>query len=311
MKIALIIAACLFVLFLVVLVYIYNRTFYNSKAKARRKKPFHVPAYDKIAEEIKSVYTNLKQAEYEDVFVGSFDGLKLHAKYYHNMDNAPVAIMAHGYRSSSATDSGGAYRMFTERGYNVLIPDQRTHGESQGHTITFGINERYDIAKWIEYIAERFGDDTPIVLMGVSMGAATVTMCSDLELKGNVLGIIADCGYSSPKDIICRVIEADMHLPSKLLYPFVKLSARIFGSFDLEASSPMESVKKSKLPILFIHGDADSFVPYYMSEQLFEACVSKKEFLGVSGADHGISFIIGQKEYFKTVENFLLEIGAK
>ena len=311
MKIAIIIVTVILVLFFIALLYIYNTAFYNSKAKAKRLKPFHTPAYDKISAEIKDVYENLKKAEYEDVYISSFDGLRLRAKYYHNYDNAPVAIMAHGYRSSSSHDSGGAYRMFTERGYNVLIPDQRTHGGSTGHTISFGVNERHDIASWIEYISERFGEDTPVVLMGVSMGAATVTMCADLELKGKVQGIIADCGYSSPRDIISRVMKENMKLPPKIFYPLVRVAARLFGGFDPDSASPMISVKNAKLPILFIHGEADSFVPYYMSEMLYEECVSKKMFLSVKDADHGISFIVGQKEYFEAVDKFLLEIGAK
>lgn len=311
MKIAIITFAVILVVFILALLYIYNTAFYNSKTKAKRQKPFHTPAYDKISEEIKEVYENLKRAEYEDVYIKSFDGLRLRAKYYHNHDNAPVAIMAHGYRSSSSHDSGGAYRMFTERGYNLLIPDQRTHGGSEGHTISFGVNERYDIAAWIEYISQRFGLDTPIILMGVSMGAATVTMCADLELKGNVKGIIADCGYSSPRDIISRVMKKNMKLPPKVFYPLVRVAAKLFGGFDPDSASPMISVKNAKLPILFIHGEADSFVPCYMSEQLYEACISKKMFLSVKEADHGISFIVGHKEYFETVDKFLLEIGAK
>ncbi|MBE6686969.1 MAG: alpha/beta hydrolase [Ruminococcaceae bacterium] len=311
METGIIIILAVLILFFLILLYIYNTAFYNSKGKEKRRKPFHTPAYDAVSEEIKDIYNNLINAKYEDVYTESKDKLSLHARYYHNTDGAPVAIMAHGYRSNSTHDSGGAYRMFTERGYNVLIPDQRTHGKSEGHTISFGVKERYDILKWIEYITNRFGDDTAIVLMGVSMGAATVMMCSDLDLKADVKGIIADCGYTSPKDIISRVMKEKMNLPPKLFYPLVKLSARIFGGFDPDESSPVSSVKNSKYPILFIHGDADSFVPYYMSEKLYEECTSKKTFLGVHGADHGISFIIGQKEYFDAVDKFLLEIGAK
>ncbi|MBR5515273.1 MAG: alpha/beta hydrolase [Clostridia bacterium] len=311
MKFVIIFFSVILVVFLTVLLYIYNTAFYNSKGKEKRRKPFYTPAYNAISEEIKEIYNNLKNAEYENVYIKSVDNLKLRAKYYHNINGAPVAIMVHGYRSSSSHDSGGAYRMFTERGYNVLIPDQRTHGESEGHTITFGVKERYDIARWVEYTANRFGKDTPIVLMGVSMGAATVMMCSDLELQGNVKGIIADCGYTSPKDIISRVMKENMKLPPSIFYPLVKVSAQFFGGFDPDKASPITSVKDSRYPILFIHGDADSFVPYYMSEKLFEQCTSKKMFLGVKGADHGISFIIGEKEYLEAVDRFLSEIEVK
>lgn len=311
LPVILIITAVLLIAFIAALVYIFDTAFYNSKGKVKRQKPFHTSAFDNIHEEIKRVQSRLIEAEYEDVFINSFDGLRLHARYFHNVDDAPVIIMAHGYRSTADNDSGGAYGMFTDRGYNCLIIDQRTHGKSQGHAITFGVKERHDVAGWVEYISERFGKETPIILMGVSMGASTVMMCSDLEVKGNVKGIIADCGFTSAKDIISVVMKKNMGLNPKLFYPFVKIAARLFGGFDTDSASAIESVKNSRLPILIIHGDADSFVPYYMGEKLYEVCSSKKEFLGVKGADHGISFIVGHEEYYEAVNKFLLKIGAK
>lgn len=311
LPVILIITAALLIAFIASLVYIFDTAFYNSKGKRKRQKPFHTSAFDNIHEEIRRVQSRLIEARYEDVYIKSLDGLCLHARYYHNIDDAPVIIMAHGYRSTADNDSGGAYGMFTDRGYNCLIIDQRTHGKSQGHTITFGVKERHDVAGWVEYTAKRFGKDTPIILMGVSMGASTVMMCSDLELKGNVQGIIADCGFTSAKDIISLVMKNNMGLNPRLCYPMVRIAARLLGSFDPDSASALEAVKNSRIPILIIHGDADTFVPYYMGERLYEVCSSRKEFLCVKGADHGISFIVGYDAYYGAVDKFLTEIGAK
>ncbi len=167
--------------------------------------------------------------------------------------------------------------------------DQRAGGLSEGHIITFGIKERYDCQRWAWYIAERFGNDVPIILTGISMGAATVMMTSVLELPANVIGVLADCGYTSAKAIIKKVIH-QMGLPSAVAYPFVRLGARLFGGFDLEAASPIEAMKICRLPVLFVHGDADDYVPWSMSSENYEACAAPKRLLTVAGAGHGLAY---------------------
>lgn len=147
---------------------------------------------------------------YEDVFITSFDGLRLHAKFYAASERkAPVQIMFHGYKSSAERDFCGGLREGIDGGFNVLLVDQRAHGESEGKYLTFGVNERFDCLSWASYAAERFGNDVKIYLYGISMGAATVLMASALPLPKSVSGIVADCGYTSPKDIIfpsCAII---------------------------------------------------------------------------------------------------------
>ena len=136
------------------------------------------------------------------------------------------------------------------------------------------------------------------------MGAATAMITSGFDLPENVVGIIADCGYTSAKDIIKKVIR-DMKLPANLLYPFVKLGARIYGRFDLDKFSPIEQVKKSKLPTIFVHGDADTFVPTEMSKINYEACsAEKKKFVIIEGAPHGLAFPVARDKYLDILREF-------
>jgi fermentation-respiration switch protein FrsA (DUF1100 family) len=156
-------------------------------------------------------------------------------------------------------------------------------------------------------LIQTFGKDVKIILTGISMGAATVLMANDQNLPENVIGILADCGYNSPKEIIKKVIETDLKLPANLLYPFVKLGAKIFGGFDLEETSPLEAVKQSRIPTIFIHGETDTFVPCYMSEENHEACTAPKKLITFPDAGHGLSFLIDKERYLKELKAFAEE----
>ena len=266
--------------------------------------------YEPYAESILRGVDRVLPERYESVSILSQDGLKLYGKYYHTADKAPLAIFFHGYRSAGIRDGNGAFLIGRRRGYNVLIVDQRAHGKSEGRVMTFGIKERLDCLQWIAYAKERFGKETPIVLMGISMGAATVLMASGEELPDNVRGVIADCPFSSPKEIIQTVMRS-LKLPVRLLYPLVKLSAAIFGNFDLEEVSPAEAVKKSTVPILFIHGDDDRFVPCSMGQACYDSCMSQKQIFLVRGAGHGLSHCVDAKGYEETVDGFLDKVLGK
>lgn len=254
--------------------------------------------------QVRELMEQLKEITAEDVFINSFDGLKLHGRYYHVKDGAPLDIQFHGYNGNAMRDFCGGNKISRESGHNSLLIDQRTHGMSRGKTISFGINERKDCLSWVRYAVERFGEDTEIVLSGVSMGAATVLMASDLGLPKNVKAIVADCGYSSPKAIINKVMR-DSGLPDKLMYPFVWLGAMVFGKFNLTESSAVSAVSESDVPILIIHGGADDFVPCYMAEEIYKACRSEKKLLIVPGAGHGMSYLVDKDLYEKTVKDFL------
>lgn len=254
--------------------------------------------------QVRELMEQLKEITAEDVFINSFDGLKLHGRYYHVKDGVPLDIQFHGYNGNAMRDFCGGNKISRESGHNSLLIDQRAHGMSRGKTISFGINERKDCLSWVRYAVERFGEDTEIVLSGVSMGAATVLMASDLGLPKNVKAIVADCGYSSPKAIINKVMR-DSGLPDKLMYPFVWLGAMVFGKFNLTESSAVSAVSESDVPILIIHGGADDFVPCYMAEEIYKACRSEKKLLIVPGAGHGMSYLVDKDLYEKTVKDFI------
>lgn len=254
--------------------------------------------------QVRELMEQLKEITAEDVFINSFDGLKLHGRYYHVKDGAPLDIQFHGYNGNAMRDFCGGNKISRESGHNSLLIDQRAHGMSRGKTISFGINERKDCLSWVRYAVERFGEDTEIVLSGVSMGAATVLMASDLGLPKNVKAIVADCGYSSPKAIINKVMR-DSGLPDKLMYPFVWLGAMVFGKFNLTESSAVSAVSESDVPILIIHGGADDFVPCYMAEEIYKACRSEKKLLIVPGAGHGMSYLVDKDLYEKAVKDFI------
>lgn len=265
--------------------------------------PFYTPYAERMRQDIRK----FNEVPCEEVTTQSFDGLKLYGKYYHHKDNKPVLIFFHGYRSNAARDGSGIYAIGMNRDVNILVVTQRSHNESEGKCITFGINESRDCFSWIDYVKERFGQDTKVILWGISMGAATVLTAAGRDLPDNVLGIGADCGYSSPKEIIKSVIKG-MKLPVTPAYWLVKMGAAIYGGFDLEETSPLEAMKKVKVPVLFIHGVADDFVPCDMTHQNYEACVSDKSLVLVDGAGHGMSYYVDMKKTEEGVFAFLDQI---
>ena len=284
----------------------YRLTFYTNRKR-------HFTVFHNLDGELsdgkrrsRELIEKLISLPYENVYIQSRDGLRLHARYYHSNDGAPLQIQLHGYKSVSVRDFSGGALECLKRGHNLLLVDQRAHGESEGAVISFGINERFDVKDWIEYSINRFGDKTKIVLCGISMGAATVLMASELDLPENVIGILADCPYSSPGEIIKKVVR-DMKLPAWILYPFIKLSAKIICGFDLEAASAPDAVKRTKIPILLIHGEADSFVPVEMSDKI-AAAGKTVTYKRIADAGHGLSFIVNYETYIASLDAFLNKI---
>lgn len=260
--------------------------------------------YDEVREGIRKSVARMAARSYESVTITSFDGCKLFARYYHVQDGAPVQIFFHGYKSSSLLDSSGGSYFAQQLGHNAIVVDQRSHGQSSGNVITFGIKERKDCLRWIEYAIERLGKDVPIILSGLSMGAATVLMACDLNLPPNVKGIIADCPYSSPKEIIMKV-SRDMHFPPRLMLPFIWLGGFLFGQFNLFESSAIEAVKTSEIPILILHGDADELVPFEMSRSMLSCGAKDITLESFAGAGHGLSYIIIPDKYERVVLEFV------
>ena len=241
---------------------------------------------------------------FERVSICSHDGLRLRGRYYEGEAGQPLFIFFHGYRSTAERDGSGGFRLCKKHGWNVLQVDQRGHGESEGKTVTFGIRERYDCLDWVRWAVRRFGEDTPIFLVGVSMGASTVLMASGMDLPQQVKGIWADCGFSSAEEILRHTIRR-RRMPEGPAFLAARLGGKIFGGLDIHEYSALEAVKQAKVPILLIHGEADTMVPCEMAHALKEACAAPVTLLTVPGAPHGICYYVDNDAYCAAVEKLV------
>lgn len=287
------------------LYWIYRHAFYvDPKRLAADDEIPNEEEHEEFAKKVRKRIKIIQDTPFEEMRITARDGVELYGRYYHRVDGAPTVLMFHGYRSSCLRDGMGAFRFTEENGYNILMVDQRAHRNSGGKTITFGVQERYDCLDWIYYLNKQFGEERKIILIGLSMGASTVLMASGFDLPSNVVGVIADCGYSSPKEILQSVLKG-MKLPVKLVYPLVRMSAKLYGKFDPDSASVPEALKNAKVPVLIIHGEEDSYVPCEMSRLNYEACSSEKELLIIPGADHGMSYMIDEETYVERFVGFL------
>lgn len=288
----------------------YRRAFYSPTEGRGEVKPIVNPAYDPYRPQMRRIYKIMEERPYRSVSITSHDGLTLYGRYYHVKDGAPLDIGFHGYKSSPIVDFSGGSELIFEMGHNLLLINQRAHGKSQGKTICFGLKERHDLMNWVEYALNRFGADISIFLYGVSMGGATVLMASDLNLPQNVKAIIADCPYANAMDVILDVGKKELPIPMWLMRPFVVLGARIFGGFDVNETDAIRAVKNSNIPILIIHGSSDTFVPCAMSEEIKKANPDMVTYVIISGAEHGISYLVDTAAYKDAVYKFLKNIAT-
>ena len=282
----------------------YRKCFFSPKrGRCNPYDPMKGEQYASVAKTLYHIISIMERYPWEDVAIRAGDGIPLRGRYYHFAEDAPLLILCHGYRSNALRDCCGAHILTRKLGYNALVIHQRAHGESGGRTITFGIRERHDVRLWTEYAAERFGADTPVVLFGLSMGAATVLMGCREGYSENVRGIIADSPYSSPADIIKKVCKDEGYPP--FLYIFAELGARIFGGFRLRSCTALDAVKHSSVPILLIHGEDDRMVPCDMSRKIAEACPARCRILTIPGAGHGLGYMTDPQAYERAVIGFL------
>lgn len=301
----LILLLCIFTIILLVgSYYAYRIAFYASPQGRDQVINPKDPQYDPYRMEMKRIYHQLNDRTYERVSIVTNDGLTLSGRYYHIKDGAPLDIGFHGYRSHPVTDFSGGSELSFQMEHNLLLVDQRAHGQSDGRTISFGILERQDLLCWVDYAIQRFGMDVNIFLYGVSMGGATVLMASELSLPSNVKGIIADCPYDNPMDVILHVGKSTP-FPQALIKPFAILGAKIYGGFDLRETTAAQAVKNTKIPILIIHGEADTYVPCHMSEAAANANPVMVHRHTFPNAPHGISYLTDTPRYHKIVNEFI------
>ena len=228
--------------------------------------------------------------KYEEHRIKSFDGLDLYGRYLKNGDSKKTVMLFHGYRSRGEKDFSGSFKYYVDRGFNVLLVDQRAHGKSGGRLITFGVKE---------------SRDKEIFIIGLSMGAATVKFAARFPMPDNVKGVIADCGFNSPEKIIRKVAKQNFRINGFLLMPALNVLCKLFGKFSVYGVSSETALKSLNKPILFIHGTADDFVPYEMSVSGFEAANEPKFLCTVEGAPHGMSYLVDTPKVRKAFDDFI------
>lgn len=244
-----------------------------------------------LKENAKSVYIQNKK-------------INLHSYEVNNKKESKTWVIAvHGY-----TDSGyfmvNAAKKFLDYGYNVLIPDLRAHGKSEGKYIGMGWLDKDDIILWIDYLISTYGN-IKIILYGISMGAATVMMTSGEKLPSNVRMVIEDCGYTSVWDEFSYELKYLFHMPTFPALYNANLITKIRAGYSLRKASCIKQIKKSSIPILFIHGDQDKFVPFYMLDKLYDAANCKKEKLVIKNAGHAEAQAVDPEKYWHTVRKFI------
>ncbi len=251
-----------------------------------------------LIERINAAEQKLLQSEIETVTIQSHDGLKLVGHYKSCPNPKRVIIAMHGWRSSWSRDFAIINEFWEENDCAVLFPEQRAQGNSEGEYITFGLLERYDCRDWIDWVNEKTGDTLPIYLSGISMGATTVLMTAGFDLPDNVKGITADCGFTSPHTIWKHVASDNLHVPYNGLRSFFaeQISKQKAGIKPKEYST-VDAMKVCKVPVWFIHGTADGFVPVEMTYENYEACAAEKQMFIVPNAEHGMSYILDEDGY--------------
>lgn len=212
-------------------------------------------------------------------------------------------ICSHGY-NNTPRGMGVFAERFNQKGYNILLPFMRAHSKSEHKNCTMGYFDRYDVVCWINHIVNS-NPDAEIVLMGVSMGAATTLLTTGENLPENVKCAVADCSYTSCWEEFYVQAKQMFHIPSNIvLYPANTVN-KLFYKWDFKKCSPLQAVEKSKTPTLFIHGEKDDFVPFWMRDVLFDHCKAEKEKLNVPDAGHAQSVDINPELYWTAVDNFL------
>jgi fermentation-respiration switch protein FrsA (DUF1100 family) len=241
------------------------------------------------------------------VMITSEEGLHLNAYYIPSpKPSRMITILAHGYSGEALSNMSAIAKMYQEHfNCHLLMPDARGHGQSEGRYIGFGWHERKDVQRWIDWSIERIGLDSHVVLYGISMGGATMLMTSGEQLPEQVKCIIADCAYTSTRDILAYQLKQMYKLPA---FPFINLTSlvcRLRAGYSFHEASALKQVGQTQKPILFIHGQDDTFVPTEMVDRLYDSCHADKEKWIVPRAGHALSYFADQKAYVERVEQFI------
>ena len=246
----------------------------------------------------------LAQKEHTVVEITAADGVKLVGHWFPHPHPQRIVIGMHGWRSSWCRDFGMIADFWTANGCSVLLAEQRGQGNSGGEYMGFGQTECHDCLEWIQWASRQYDEELPVYLGGVSMGATTVLMAAGLDLPECVHGIVADCGFTTPYAIWKHVANKNLHLSFGLRGPVADRHYRSRLQIGSEDYSTVEALRRTKVPVLLVHGEDDHFVPVEMTYENYEACASPKRMLIIPGADHGMSYYLAKDAYEEAVRNF-------
>ena len=262
---------------------------------------------EEIAEKIFEASERLKTSNCKTVAIYARDAEKLVGHWSHKEGNKRVIIAMHGWRSSWHKDFGVINDFWKSSDCSVLYAEQRGQGESGGQYMGFGMIERYDCLEWIKWVNTQINESMPIYLAGISMGASTVLMTGGFELPDNVKGIMADCGFTSAHAIWKHVVEDSTRFSYNSREKVVDNLCRKKINIGTQHYSTIDSMKECKIPVLFVHGTDDTFVPIEMTYENYMVCNAPKRLFVVPGAAHAMSYIIDKAGYEKTVTEFWCE----
>lgn len=270
----------------------------------KSKTPGNMSVSGELAEQLNKFSDKLMAQKLETVEIIAEDGEKLVGHWHHNPDDCRVIIAMHGWRSSWAHDFGAIADFWHENGCSVLYAEQRGQGDSGGEYMGFGMIERYDCLDWINWVSKTLENSLPVYLAGISMGASTVLMAGGFKLPENVRGIMADCGFTSAHDIWKHVVDSNtvffygMH--SKAVSNLCKKKI----SMGTQDYTTLDAMKNCTVPVLFVHGTDDTFVPVEMTYENYKACNAPKRLFIVPGAAHAVSYLEDKSGYEKCVKEF-------
>ena len=270
-----------------------------------------LPHMDVIRFRSREAQNKIRLMKHEEVYIKSYDDLLLHATFVQSAYfSRKVVIAVHGYNSFGMFDESSIVPFFRGMGYNVIIVDDRAHGGSEGKYIGFGWLDRLDVMNWIRYAVERFGESCEILLHGVSMGAATVLMtCGEDCLPEQVKGVIADCPFAGAYEEFGYIMRSNYRVPGRPLLYFASLVCKLRAGYTFGQASTMKAVKNIRVPVLFIHGENDTFVPPYMTKRMFKACRAKQKYLYICPeATHCYSAFQDMDTYVSHLTDFVYNI---
>ena len=274
------------------------------KAGRRRTKLRGVEEESDFLQTIQIAGEKLKNTKSVLVEITSYDGEKMVAHWLPASEPERIIIAMHGWRSTWAKDFGLIADYWHDSGCSVLYVEQRGQNLSGGQYMGFGLAERYDCIEWIRYINRKHGTDVPVYLAGISMGATAVLMAAGMRLPYNVRGIIADSAYTSPHEQWKHVVKKNLHMRYGLRGSTARRLCRKKILMNSDEYSTLDAMQSNRVPVLFIHGTDDKFVPLQMTFENYKACDAPKKLFIVPGAGHGMGYYIDPVGYQKMLAEF-------